>query len=131
LFEAEEKNTMGTNYITEKAIRFEELLDGRLATYGIVESPFELTTEDERRLRDASGNYVWVYRSEDGHLATMSVYSSNNGEGILGAIAETFDTVIYSEYEPQYHGYETQEAWDEAMSAEETNAADDTATTWH
>ena len=33
---------------------------------------------------------------------------------ILGAIAEAFSTDIFSEYEPQYWGYDTQEEWEAA-----------------
>ena len=42
----------------------------------------------------------------------------------MGAIAEAFDTVIVSEYEPQFWGYETKEEWDLAWKkmAEEDEA---------
>ena len=42
----------------------------------------------------------------------------------MGAIAEAFDTDIFSEYEPKYWGFDTQEEWDLAWKkiAEEHEA---------
>ena len=42
----------------------------------------------------------------------------------MGAIAKTFDTYIFSEHEPQYWGFDTQEEWDLALKkiAEEGEA---------
>jgi hypothetical protein len=36
---------------------------------------------------------------------------------ILGAIADTFDVDIVSEYEPEFWGFSTKEEWDAAMGA--------------
>jgi hypothetical protein len=41
-------------------------------------------------------------------------YGINNPTKILQAIAEAFDTDIFSEHEPQFWGFHTQEEWDAA-----------------
>ena len=43
----------------------------------------------------------------------MTRYLPNGAPGkILAAVSEAFDTDIFSEYEPQFWGFETQEEWD-------------------
>jgi hypothetical protein len=60
----------------------------------------------------------WVRIGEDGLVTRMTRYAPNGAPGkILRAIAEEFDTEIFSEYEPQYWGFATVEEWDAAWEA--------------
>ena len=42
--------------------------------------------------------------------------AGNNPVFILSAVCQAFDTHIFSEYEPKFWGFDTQEEWDEAMT---------------
>jgi hypothetical protein len=59
-------------------------------------------------------NYLWVYLTEDGFVGSLSRYGANAPGKILAAISEAFETDVFSEYEPQYRGFDTQEEWDAA-----------------
>jgi len=88
-----------------------DLFGGRLEDWGIREQADSKTDERNRCLTDGR-NYVWVSIAEDGLVASLSRYGANAPRKILHAIAETFDTEIFSEHEPQYWGYSTQEEWE-------------------
>ena len=106
-----------------RAIRMEDLFDGRLETYGITENVKEGTTSVDQRCLSDGRNWLWVYGDE--FVSCMSRFGFMNCPGkILGAIGEVFQTEIFSEYEPQFWGYETQEEWDEALqeAADESEA---------
>jgi hypothetical protein len=103
---------MSTDYRLEKEIRFEEIFDGRLERHGVHENYVEGCTSDNSRALTDGRNYLWVYGDEKVQLLKRC---GRNAPGkILIAIAETFGTDIYSEYDPQFWGFETQEEWDEA-----------------
>lgn len=100
---------MSTNFMTEVSIPMSEMFDGRLLVYGIHQEVVpEQTTSDQRCLADGT-NYVWVYG--DTHVELMTRYAGNAASFIVGAISECFSTVVYSENEPQYSGFE----WEEHM----------------
>ena len=88
-------------------------MGGRLATFGIREHVASDTSERSRRLTDGR-NYLWVYLTEDGFVGCLSRYGDNSPGKILAAISEAFETDIFSEHEPQYWGFDTQEEWDAA-----------------
>ncbi len=94
---------MSTVYITKETISFADLFDGRLEPYGIREGKPEGSTEDRRVLTDGR-NYLWVHAAPDGTLGILKSYcdSANRPEKILDAVAEAFDSNIFSEYEPQF-----------------------------
>ena len=54
----------------------------------------------------------------------MSRYGQNAVGKILRAVAETFDTGIYTEHEPQFWGFANKEEWDLAWSEMEKKAED-------
>ena len=109
---------MSTDYRPIQNIRFSDLFDGRLERLGVREGVTEETGLTSRRCLTDGRNYVWVYKNSDDEFVDRLVrYRLFNLPGeILGAIAESFDTDIVSEYEPKFWGYETQEAWDAAQS---------------
>jgi hypothetical protein len=58
-----------------------------------------------------------------GFVPTLTRYFPNGAPGkILGAISEAFDRNIFSEYEAQFWGFDTQEEWD---SWQEASAKED------
>jgi hypothetical protein len=52
-----------------------------------------------------------VYIGADGFLVSFTRYGLNDPSVILDALAESFDTYIASEHDPQYWGFETEEEW--------------------
>ena len=116
---------MSTDYVTMKEIPFDDLFDGRLEKFGVREHIKDDEASDTRRCLTDGNNYLWTYASEDRTLACLTRFFPNGApEKILGAIAEAFDTDIFSEYEPQYWGFDSQEEWDLAWEkiAEEQDA---------
>jgi len=107
---------MSIDFTFEKKVWFDELFDGRLEKYGIREKfAGDRTSLFSRVLTDGE-NYLWVYG--EGTVSCMtSYYPNGNPLKILKAIIKSFNTDIYSEFEPQYWGYETQEEWDAAEEA--------------
>ena len=103
---------MSTHYAPFNKIRARDLFDGRLEKFGIREQLTAGTTETSKCLTDGR-NYLRVYINDAGFVGGFRRYSPNGAPGkILNAIAQTFDTDIFSEYEPQYWGFDIQEKWD-------------------
>ena len=102
---------MSTDYTLSKKVRARDLLCGRLATYGIREHVASGTTERSRCLTDGR-NYLWVSVTRDGFVGCLSRYGGNAPGKILAAISEAFETDVFSEYEPQFWGFDTQEEWE-------------------
>ena len=69
-----------------------------------------MSTKTSRCLTDGR-NYLWVYINDDGFVAGLTRYAGNSPGKILDAIADTFDTDIVSEHEPQFWGFNTEEEW--------------------
>ena len=105
---------MSTDFILSRKVSANDLFGGRLATFGIQEHVSSDTSQRSRCLTDGR-NYVWVYLSEDGFVGCFSRYGANAPGKILAAISEAFETDVFSEYEPQYWGFDTQEEWDAAL----------------
>jgi hypothetical protein len=105
---------MSTDFATIKKVKAEELFDGRLVAFGAREHiKLDETTEQKRCLTDGH-NYMWVHINGQGLVGCVTRHFSGGAPGkILNAIAEAFDTVIVSEHEPQFWGFDTQEEWDE------------------
>ena len=101
---------MSTDYILSGKVNARDLFDGRLEAFGIRE---HMTSQTRRCLTDGH-NYLWVYMTEDGSVGRLSRYGPDEPGKILDAISELFETDIFSEYEPQYWGFDTQEEWDAA-----------------
>jgi hypothetical protein len=106
---------MSTHYGPFEKIIASRLFDARLEKFGVHEhvEP-DQTTKNARCLTDGR-NYVWVYIDDAGLVDSFARYGGNAPGKILDAVAETFDTDIFSEYESQFWGGDTQEGWDAAM----------------
>ena len=104
---------MTTSYILSKKVSARDLLCGRLDTFGIREHVSSDTSERSRCLTDGR-NYLWVYLTKDGFVDDLARYAGNAPGKILAAISEAFETDVFSEYKPQYWGFDTEEEWDAA-----------------
>ena len=101
---------MSTTLRPKDEINFEELFDGRLERFGIQEAIIEGSTSANNRCLTDGNNSLWIYGDEV--VEGLIRYASNrNPEKILVAIEEAFDTDIFSEHQPQYWGFETEEEW--------------------
>ena len=116
---------MSTDFRTEEKIQMADLFDGRLERLDIREHVNPGTTSEECRCLTDGRNYLWAYSGRDGMLGSMSRYGQNAVSKILRAVAETFDTEIYTEHEPQFWGFANKEAWDLAWSEMERKAEDE------
>jgi len=113
---------MSTDFVTEEKIQMTDLFDGRLE---IREHVNPGTTSEVCRCLTDGRNYLWAYSQRDGMLSSMSRYGQNTVGKILRAVAETFDTEIYSEHEPQFWGFANEEEWDLAWSEMNKKAEDE------
>ena len=105
---------MSTDYILSERVRMEDLFDGRLESYGITEHIDDETTSRERRCLTDGRNGIWVYGVENVDCLTRFGWMNAPGK-ILGAIADAFETEIFSEYEAQFWGFDTEEEWNAEM----------------
>lgn len=112
---------MSTYYAPFNKIRAGDLFDGRLEKFGVREHMTTDSTETSKCLTDGR-NYLWVFVNDAGFVANINRYGGNAPSKILNAIAEVFDTDIFSEYEPQYWGFDTEEEWHSAWDAEARQA---------
>lgn len=103
---------MSKDFRTESKLLMSDLFDGRLSKYGISEDCNELTRSTSRCLTD-NDNFIWVFGNAAGRATCISRYGMNSCQHILSAIAQEFDTEIYSEDEPQFWGFSSQEEWHE------------------
>jgi hypothetical protein len=102
---------MSTGFAPSNKIHARDLFDGRLAKFSVREQFTADTTETSRCLTDGR-NCLWISINDAGFVENITRYGANAPSKILKAIAQTFDTDIFSEYEPQYWGFDTQEEWD-------------------
>lgn len=105
---------MSIDFHLEKPVRAGDLLDGRLIPFGVREHINELTGECTKCLTDGT-NYVWLYIGHSGFVSSLTRYAENCPNKILECIATAFDTEVFSEQEPQFYGFDTQEELDAAM----------------
>jgi hypothetical protein len=102
---------MSTHYTIVPPISASELFDGRLEKFGVREHVNEETTKNHRCLIEGN-NYLWLDVEDDGNITSFTRYTPNgNPSRIFNAITETLDFEIFSEHEPQYWGFETEEEW--------------------
>jgi hypothetical protein len=121
---------MSTDFTPGRRIFARDLFDGRLAKFGVHEwvTPQQETPSDgedydlpvwgtsqddkKRTLTDGQSNYLWVFINDDGSVALFTRYGRNDSDAILAAAAKAFETEIFSEDEPQFWGFETNEELD-------------------
>jgi hypothetical protein len=104
---------MSTDYRISKEVSASDLFGGRLERFGIREHVTPETSETQRCLTDGR-NFVWVWLTEDNFVSCLTRYGFNPPQKILNAISKLLDAEIFSEYQPQYWGFDTQEEWDAA-----------------
>jgi hypothetical protein len=86
-----------------------EMFDGRLKKFGVREDSDGAI--DTRWLTDGRKNYLCVWINDAGRVVEFTRYMwCGDPNRILAAVAEAFETEIFSEFEPQYWGFET---WEE------------------
>jgi len=99
---------MSAEYRPRECMLASELFDGRLVKSGIREDGQD---EFGRWLTDGRGNRLFVWIDDAGRADEFTRSGScNDPHHILTAIAEAFETEIFSEDEPQYWGFAN---WDE------------------
>ena len=101
---------MSTNHIPQNDILMSELFDGRLTTMDITEEVVSETTSPTTGCLTDGRNSLWVY-ANDSLVSSMTRYRLSLPRKILNSITIMFDTNIFSEYEPQYWGLDTEEEW--------------------
>jgi hypothetical protein len=107
---------MSTHYRSLKDILVRDLLDGRLAIFGIREHAVHSSEEHCRCITDGD-NYIWVLGNSRGCVEIIRRTAGNLADYIVSRIAECFEAEIVSEYEPQYWGFDTDEEWEAAEVA--------------
>jgi hypothetical protein len=105
---------MSTCYALTRKVRAADFLDGRLEAFGVCEHVAKNTTATAKCLTDGQ-KYLWMYVDEAGFVSRLTRYGANAPAKILQAIATAFDTDIFSEHEPQYWGFNSQQEWDAAL----------------
>ncbi|WP_316189202.1 hypothetical protein [Bradyrhizobium sp. SZCCHNS1054] len=105
---------MSTDFTLSKKVTARDLFGGQLEKFGVREHVRSDTSERSRSLTDGR-SYLTVYVADDGFVGCLTRYGANAPGKILNAIAEVFETEIFSEYQPQFFGFATQEEWDAAM----------------
>jgi hypothetical protein len=120
---------MSDDFTPGRRISARNLFDGRLEKFGIHEwvvphrapNPGQdndllalLTSQDEqsKALTDRKGNYLWVSIDDEGCVAIFTRYGRNDSVGILAAVAEAFETEMFSEHQPQFWGFVTNDEWE-------------------
>jgi hypothetical protein len=112
---------MSNDFIPSKNVTARELLCRRLKAFGVKVEEHRSFDERSYRLTDGS-NYLWAFLTEDGSVSVFTAQSANNPYKILRAISEAFETDIFSESDPQFWGFGTEE---EMTAACKKAAADD------
>jgi hypothetical protein len=107
---------MSGSYKANNAIVADRLFDGCLQEFAIHEHINSDASSPEWRCLTDGRNCLWV-SIEDGVVCSFNGYMLNDPTKILNAVAFVFGVEIFSEYEPQFWGFETDEDWE---AAEET-----------
>jgi hypothetical protein len=89
---------MSTDFITKEKIRMQELFDGRLTPFGVVEKLVTSNDSERTRVLTDGHRFVWVYADDGGEVSGFSRYGWNAPRRILEAVAEVFNTEIYSSF---------------------------------
>ena|SRR5258705_12718453 len=113
---------MSVSYRLSERVIASALFGARLEEFGVREHVDRGQTSATQRCLTDGHNYLWLYLDDDGCIKSMTRWAGNNVTDILNLIADVCDTSIWSEHEPQYWGFETQEEWDVAWEEWESNS---------
>lgn len=107
---------IATYFKLEQQVSMLELFGGQLEQYGIAEAvDSENACRHSRGLIDELGIDLWVWADDDGYVSGLVCEGFQDPSRILKAIAAAFNTKYYSEYEPQWWGYNTREEMNAAI----------------
>jgi hypothetical protein len=102
------ESAVSTDFKPQRRIFARDLFDGRLDEFSVRE--WGTPSQHQRALTDGRENYLVVQIDDNGSVHEFTRYAwCNDPNTILAAVAEAFQTDIYSEHEPQYWGCETHE----------------------
>jgi hypothetical protein len=129
---------MSTDYrIVNKQISVEDLFDGRLEHYGIVEPPEtkKIASWDFGGVKDVDYRARGIRWLTDGRnfLAVSGTdepyfrryFPNGSPVRILNAIAEAFDAELASEHEAKFWGFDTDEEWNAWLEELNNQARDE------
>ncbi|MBR1156864.1 hypothetical protein [Bradyrhizobium sp. JYMT SZCCT0428] len=114
---------MSTSYRPAKTILAGRLFDGCLREFGIDEHVKADESFSGCRCLTDGLYFVWVNIVEN-NVSTFNSYGANDPTRIFEAVANVFQTEIFSEHQPQYWGFGTDHEWEaalEAMAIEDEN----------
>jgi hypothetical protein len=89
-----------------------DLFDGRMERFAVREAWASGQTKQNSRCLTDGTNFIWVIGNARGYVSFLTRYGQNDPNQILDAIAKAFECEIVSEHEPQYWGFESEEALD-------------------
>jgi hypothetical protein len=114
-----------------KKVTANELFDGRLEKFGVREhvklktKNTDISTSENTRCLTDGDNYLWVFIDDAGFVEYLTLFRPGGvPRKILNAIAEATNADVFSEHQPQYWGFATQEEWD-AEQDKRAKEADD------
>lgn len=112
---------MSTDYCLVPMIPAKAFTPEALAPYGISVSPVSAELRNEFRNPDTTycvsdgNNRLFVYRHPCGDYDITLGCSRGVLTKITGALCDAFDVKVYSEYDPQYWGCDTQQDFEDAL----------------
>jgi hypothetical protein len=104
---------MSTDFRPRRCIIARDLFDGRLDKFGVHE--WDTPHKHSRCLTDGRDNYLSVLINDDGSVEEFTAKDFNDPKAILAAVAEAFETEIFSEHASQYWGFETNEEMERCL----------------
>jgi hypothetical protein len=103
-----------TDFVLSKKVSARDLFGERLNKFGIREHVASGKDDERSRCLTDGSQCLAVFLTEDGFVDFLTAYGVDAPRKILNAISETFGTETFSEHEPQFWGFDTQEEWDAA-----------------
>ena len=111
---------MTTEYIVCGNVNAKELFCERLEASGLREH----MTANRRCLTDGQ-NYLWVYMTHDGTVSGFAPAGPDAPRTMLNSISQLFNIHIFTDRDPQYWGFGSQEEWDAAENQASKKRYDD------
>jgi hypothetical protein len=114
------ESVMPSDYTVRGNLNAKELFSERLEASGLREH----MTANRRCLTDGQ-NYLWVYMAHDGTVSGFVPEGPNAPRTMVDAISQLFNIPIFSDRDPQYWGFGSQEEWDAAENQASKKRYDD------